>query len=248
MSPILVRPVREQLEHDRVIRLLQAKFKRKHDVAINVGEERVAPVKVANGAFYPDLVLNDAERGRRLEGVVEVETGESVNHLEAMSEWATFGRARVPFYLYVPAGSVEVARRLCVDNHVTPAELWTYHSIGDQIRFTLIERSATPPPRPAKPAASRPAVASRRRTAARKAGTATPVAAASRRPNGKGAATPVRPKSATRRKSTATRRTAARRESSSRSSRSANAPRGGTASRRKVAPKQGSAKRKTGRR
>ena len=32
MSPILVRPVREQLEHDRVIRLLQVKLKRKHDV------------------------------------------------------------------------------------------------------------------------------------------------------------------------------------------------------------------------
>src|SRR5689334_3620690 len=27
LSPILVRPVREQLEHDRVIRLLQAKYK-----------------------------------------------------------------------------------------------------------------------------------------------------------------------------------------------------------------------------
>ena len=34
VSPILVRPVREQLEHDRVIRLLQVKLKRKHDVVI----------------------------------------------------------------------------------------------------------------------------------------------------------------------------------------------------------------------
>ena len=32
MSPILVRPVREQLEHDRIIRLLQAKLKRKYEV------------------------------------------------------------------------------------------------------------------------------------------------------------------------------------------------------------------------
>jgi len=30
VSPILVRPVREQLEHDRIIRQLQTKFKRKH--------------------------------------------------------------------------------------------------------------------------------------------------------------------------------------------------------------------------
>ena len=44
MSPILVRPVREQLEHDRVIRLLQAKYKRKFEVAINPGNEQSAPV------------------------------------------------------------------------------------------------------------------------------------------------------------------------------------------------------------
>ena len=34
MSPILTRPVREQLEHDRVIRLLQARYKRKNEVII----------------------------------------------------------------------------------------------------------------------------------------------------------------------------------------------------------------------
>jgi hypothetical protein len=43
VSPILVRPVREQLEHDRIIRLLQAKYKRKFDVAINPGTEQTAP-------------------------------------------------------------------------------------------------------------------------------------------------------------------------------------------------------------
>ena len=40
MSPILVRPVREQLEHDRVIRLLQVRLKRKHEVTANIGEDQ----------------------------------------------------------------------------------------------------------------------------------------------------------------------------------------------------------------
>jgi hypothetical protein len=31
VSPILTRPVREQLDHDRVIRLLQARYKRKNE-------------------------------------------------------------------------------------------------------------------------------------------------------------------------------------------------------------------------
>lgn len=150
MSPILVRPVREQLEHDRVIRLLQAKFKRKHEVAINVADEQVAGVKVGPGQMFPDLVLTSPDKAHRLEGLIEVETGESVNHLEAMAQWAHFGRARVPFHLYVPAAAVDIARRLCAENDVTVAEIWSYHALGDQTRFTLVSKAA---PRPAPKAA-----------------------------------------------------------------------------------------------
>ena len=113
MSPILVRPVREQLEHDRVIRLLQAKYKRKFDVAINPGNEQTAPVGNGPTPWYPDLVLQ--ERGRKIVGVVEVETAESVNNLEAMSQWVAFGKLRAQFHLYVPASAIDTTRRLCVD-------------------------------------------------------------------------------------------------------------------------------------
>ena len=74
MSPILVRPVREQLEHDRVIRLLQAKYKRKFEVAINPGNTQAVPIGSGPSQWYPDLVLQSPERGRKLLGVVEVET------------------------------------------------------------------------------------------------------------------------------------------------------------------------------
>ena len=110
MSPILVRPVREQLEHDRVIRLLQAKYKRKFDVAINPGNEQTAPVGNGPSPWYPDLVLQ--ERGRKLVGVVEVETAESVNNLEAMSQWVAFGKLRAQVHLYVPASAIDSTRRL----------------------------------------------------------------------------------------------------------------------------------------
>ena len=142
MSPILVRPVREQLEHDRVIRLLQAKLKRKHDVAINVADEQSASVRVGPNQMFPDLVLSSPDKAHRLEGVIEVETGESVNHLEAMAQWAHFGRVRAPFYLYVPAAAVDIARRLCTENDVAVSELWSYHSLGDQTRFTLVAKNA----------------------------------------------------------------------------------------------------------
>ena len=141
MSPILVRPVREQLEHDRVIRLLQAKYKRKFEVAINPGNEQTAPVGPGPSPWYPDLVLLSSERNRKLMGVVEVETAESINHLEAMSQWAAFSKLRVPFHLYVPTSGIDSARRLCTDLQIPATEIWAYQSIGDQIRFTPVQRA-----------------------------------------------------------------------------------------------------------
>lgn len=161
MSPILVRPVREQLEHDRLIRLLQVKLRRKYDAGINPGSEQNVPVGTGPTAVFPDLVLYSLERGRRLQGVVEVETGESVNHLEALAQWTHLARLRAAFHLYVPAAMVDVARRLCEDNHLVVNEIWSYHTIGDQVRFTLVHRSReTPGTRsvPARPAPEAPRI------------------------------------------------------------------------------------------
>jgi hypothetical protein len=141
VSPILVRPVREQLEHDRVIRLLQVRLKRRADVAINIGDQQTVPIRIGQVQIFPDLVLTSPDKGRKLLGTVEVETAESVNHLEAMAQWAHLGRARAPFHLYVPAGSVDIARRLASENQVNVAEIWSYHTIGDQTRFTMVHRS-----------------------------------------------------------------------------------------------------------
>jgi hypothetical protein len=180
VSPILVRPVREQLEHDRVIRLLQLRLKRRHDVVANIGADQTVPVKIGQVQIYPDLVLTTADRAKKLVGTVEVETAESVNHLEAMAQWAHLGRARAPFHLYVPANCVDIARRLAAENGVNVAELWSFHTIGDQTRFTLVQkapaadaarRTAEPKPeKPAKPAAkAAPAAPAKARPAVKKA-------------------------------------------------------------------------------
>jgi hypothetical protein len=180
VSPILVRPVREQLEHDRVIRLLMVRLKRKGDVVANIGESQTTPVRIGQVQLFPDLVLTTADRSHKLVGTVEVETAESVNHLEAMAQWAHLGKARAPFHLYVPAGSVEIARRLAAENQVNVAEIWSFHTLGDQTRFTLVHKTAPevkrPAPTPARHAAvkraaseSRPSASKRPAAAARKA-------------------------------------------------------------------------------
>jgi hypothetical protein len=150
-----VRPVREQLEHDRIIRLLQAKSRRRYEAGINPGGEQNTPVGNGTSLQYPDLVLVSQERGRRLQTVVEVETGESVNHLEALAQWAHFAKLRAAFHLYIPSSMVDVARRLCEDNQIHVNEIWSYHTVGDEVRFTLVHRSREASPAPQVRSAAR---------------------------------------------------------------------------------------------
>ena len=159
MSPILVRPVREQLEHDRVIRLLQARFRRRFDVGINPGSEQNSAVGSGPSAVYPDLVLASQDRGRKVMAVIEVETVESVNNLEALAEWVPYGRLKPEFHLYIPAAMVDVARRMCTDSNIPVAEIHSYHWIGDEMRFLPVYKApsdgraaaAKPAPKPPSP-------------------------------------------------------------------------------------------------
>jgi hypothetical protein len=167
LSPILVRPVREQLEHDRVIRLLQPRYKRRFTVGMNPGAEQSSPVGTPPDLQFPDLVLTTPGTGKKLAGVVEVETNESVNQLEAMAQWARFGRLPVEFILYIPSGVAGVARRLCADHGIGVTEIWTYHTVGDQVRFAQVHRA----PLAEKLAAARVAAAEARRAGAKEAGT-----------------------------------------------------------------------------
>jgi hypothetical protein len=186
MSPIFVRPVREQLEHDRLIRHLQTKYKRKLEVAINVGDEQVAPVKIGALTLFPDLVLTS---GRKLAGLVEVESSESVNNLEAMAQWVHFSKARVPFHLYVPVNVYDAARRLCEANRAAVSEIWTYRPAIDgfdlvrmyhdtSVASAAPRAAAKPPPPETKP--RKPAKAAKPAAPAKAAKTTKPASRAAR--------------------------------------------------------------------
>ena len=107
---------------------------------------------------------------------MEVETGESVNHLEALAQWAPFARLRAAFHLYVPASMVEVARRLCEDNQIHVNEIWSFHMVGDEVRFTLVQRSreAAPLARAAANARRKPAAPVRKRVNPKRQASASP--------------------------------------------------------------------------
>lgn len=169
MSPILTRPVREQLEHDRVIRQLQARYKRKNEVVINPGNEQNQSVTVGDLVVFPDVLLF-AEGSRKLLATVEVETGESVNAIEARAEWGVYSKLKVPLHLYVPPSSVDAVRRICAEYQILVSELWTYSTSFDQVRFNMVHRAPDAPvvrvsaskPEPVvkpAPAKAKPAVA-----------------------------------------------------------------------------------------
>jgi hypothetical protein len=199
VSPIYVRPAREQIEHDRLIRHLQTKYKKKFsDVIVNIdGQEPQTAVKIGALTLYPDIVMVD---GKKLGGLVEVETGESVNNLEAMAQWTHFAQTRVPFHLYVPVQGYESARRLCDSYQIKLAEIWTYRPAMDG--FDLVRMHADPaaangvrggkaaalvPVTPPKPVAPAPAAAPPAPEPAKP--TAKPVA----KPTAKPAAKPTEP-------------------------------------------------------
>ncbi len=170
MSPIYTRPIREQLEHDRVIRQLQQRYKRKHEVVINPGAEQTESVTAGSLVLFPDLVLFSPGRVRKLEGTVEVETAESVHLLEARAQWAVLSRLSVPFHLYIPPQMVDTARRICEEQQFDVSEIWTYHAgLDQQVRFTQVYKSPHPPKAAKEPASRTKAVATPAKSAAAKA-------------------------------------------------------------------------------
>ena len=143
MSPIYVRPAREQSEHDRLIRFLQrqlqAKYKKKLDITIHPGDEQALGVKVGPAVLFPDLVLSE---GKTPVAIVEIETGESVNNLESMHQWVPFSRTKVAFHLYVPVPGWETAKRLLQTYQARVTEIWTYRSVNDT--FDLVQMHTDP--------------------------------------------------------------------------------------------------------
>ena len=196
MSPVLLRPIREQFEHNRVIRLLQVRLRRRYVVGMNLEDEREATgVRSGTDLVYPDLVLTNTTGARRVHGVVEIETAESVNRLEAMAEWVRFGKVRGAFYLYVPAGTTDIALQLCGEYGIGITEIWSYLAVGDQMRFTMTYRSARAEARASRQAASG-------------AGTSTGAKKGAAPPRGAKAATPANVESAKRAAAKPAKRTA----------------------------------------
>jgi hypothetical protein len=99
-----------QSVHDRVIEAAASRLDSvNYDIYKNPGKQKNAHV----GNNYPDIILT--KKGERsLQFIIEVETEDSVNLIEATNQWKRYStRIKASFYILVPVKSKNLAISLC---------------------------------------------------------------------------------------------------------------------------------------
>jgi hypothetical protein len=99
-----------QTLHDRVIQVASDQLDRtNHDVYINPSSQHNAWI----GDNYPDIIMT--KKGNMIpEFIIEVETAESVNIIEATNQWKKYAaEIKASFYLLVPLSHKNEAINLC---------------------------------------------------------------------------------------------------------------------------------------
>ena len=104
------------------------------------------PVQGPNAELLgPDIVVTNPDGG--LEMAAAIETVHTVNEMSARQRWLKFSRMGVPFYLFVPAGYANEAKRLLKRNKVKGAKLRTWRYIAGlnwTLDLTDVTRDFTP--------------------------------------------------------------------------------------------------------
>lgn len=97
--------------------------------AVNEPEPVLAAGRARSGeALYPDIVVY-AEPRKDVQMVAEVESASSLTYDEALRAWLPLSELGVPFYLYVPAGTVPTVQRILKRVGIRGCQLRTWRYI-----------------------------------------------------------------------------------------------------------------------
>lgn len=101
----------KQSVHDRVIQIASENLMRSgnYRVYTNPGTEHNTSI----GNLYPDIILTPLN-SNNVQFLVEVETADSVNANEALSQWKAYSNLGGTFYLLVPQESLILAKNICI--------------------------------------------------------------------------------------------------------------------------------------
>lgn len=134
--PVGFRSRAEQRSHDKAIRnIVAAKYKSSDyfEVHTNPGQERSFPVM---RVLYPDIVIVNRQN-HKVEAIAEVETISSVSYQERL-QWLDFAKTRLPFYLFVPAGSYKNAADIVKRARIRVEDIIPYNYRDGKIRVGAI--------------------------------------------------------------------------------------------------------------
>ena len=122
--PTRLRSRVEQKLHDKAIRdIVAEKYTPANGfhVYTNPGDKKNFPVE---RVLYPDIVLVGTA-SHRVETIAEVETDSSVSYQERL-QWLDYSKTRLPFYLFVPAGSYKNAADIIKRTHTRVDDVIPY--------------------------------------------------------------------------------------------------------------------------
>jgi len=127
-----VRSYRIQAIHDRVITVAADNLVRgrQFNVYRNPGQQ----LNTRIGVLYPDIILTPTN-SNNVQFIIEVETSDTVNASEALSQWKSYSNLGGIFYLLVPQASRILAENIC-RQHGIRARFGTY-SIDSLNQLTI---------------------------------------------------------------------------------------------------------------
>lgn len=104
------RTYQRQYIHDRVIQVAAENLRRTNNYRVytNPGTEHNTSI----GNLYPDLILTPPN-SNNVQFIIEVETVDSVNANEALSQWKAYSNLGGTYYLLVPQESRILAENIC---------------------------------------------------------------------------------------------------------------------------------------
>jgi hypothetical protein len=107
----------KQEEHDKVIDTLYTEYKKQYPkVWKNPNQEKNVKI-TEHPDIYPDiLVANDQNI---LQFIEEVEIEDTVTEAHAKEQWVPYSKVNTTFYLRVPLGSQNEARKILTDLKIT---------------------------------------------------------------------------------------------------------------------------------
>ena len=120
------------MNHDEAVKEIAGWIHRKmgYEVQTNPGQEHNCEVDET----WPDIVGID-KTGEHPTFIGEVETEESVTSEEA-KQWIEYGRSSHFFALFVPMGSCEGAKEICLEVGVSVQALYEYTLISGMLLVT----------------------------------------------------------------------------------------------------------------